>query len=400
MIALSIISLNIVQNNLKFKENDERNLENAFQTIKFKDIERNKQSSNIISNENSYNIASNALFQQPNTKETKKIKFPFHITKQSEWYNFFPGHARRQIYHIAGPSPSAVCTENYNYIVYTHIINTRTTGSGGGILISYDNSLVLIESTTIINCYADNSAGAIYAKNVEEMILNKVCGSTCGSTAECSFMFAYLYWKDTSFDNFVLSSSIYNSYGNLGYTVDHQYGHVVHSLTNYSYNTGDYGSVIFEEPSPGGTRQSSFITYTTFTNNTSTGHGIIMLYKNVPAAYEFDSCNIVYNIQTNIVYALIYMTGYTTIKNTCITNNNCPVVFQTTNAEAVLINCTVSPEHLGNTYGAINTANIGPFYSQFFNYFTYPQQDMCHISPKKTEDSRFYFQSFRKYSFL
>ena len=77
-----------------------------------------------------------------------------------------------------------------------------------------------------------------------------------------------------------------------------------------------------------------------------------------PAIYEIDSSNIVYNKQSKTYYSLLYFISQITIKNTCITNNECSYIFQNTNDLTIFYNCTIDKKHFGNVIGKINTKSL------------------------------------------
>ena len=336
---------------------------------------------------NSKNLLSKSKENKKETEKQEKFIQHFHnqfLQNQKyfqqdklAWSDFFQGTANKQIFHKE-TGENVIPTESNNYIVYSYFYGTSTTEDGGAIRSDKADANYLIESSSFFHCYAANSGGAISLYIPAEIYLHKICGNSCSVGNNINFANCYLYWKDASFHNYFLSSSITGNTG-YGYTTDHQYGQIMHSECNFTYNTGNYASVIFDQPAQNGINQYGIIKYTTLSNNTSEGHAILMCDRPSPSTYQIESSNIVYNKQAQIGYSLLYFISDCTISNTCITNNDCSSIFQNTNGVTTFYNCTIDPAHFNNVIGNINTQNLGPFNSPFYNYYTYIQNDVCHI---------------------
>ena len=349
------------------KINDYKLLSNSFKE-NIKEKQNNKQKTFFQHFKNNQFLQNNVKFQQ----------------NKLSWSDFFEGSMKKQIYHKES-GDHLTPKESNNYIVYSYFIKTKTQQNGGAIFTDNKKNVnYLIESSSFISCYAADTGGALCLKLPAEIILNKICGNSCSVKNVCNFADCYLNYKDATYNNYFISSSLTKSSG-YGYTTDHQYGQIMHSECNFTYNSGDYASVIFDQPAQKGKNPYGIIKYSTLSNNTSKGHAILMFDRESPSVYQIEFSNIVYNKQSQTYYSLLYFISECTIRNTCITNNDCSSIFQNTKETTILYNCTVDKKHLKSIVGKINTKSLGPFGRSFYNHYSYIQNDVCHITTPRTK---------------
>ena len=180
-------------------------------------------------------------------------------------------------------------------------------------------------------------AGAIYIAQGNSF-LYKVCGYMCKSACNCAFATSF-----ASPLNSLLDCSISSCEAEEWYITYHQNGNINTTRVNLSNNKCTYTSALYYFPGKAftGGNVGSIICYCIIANNEAYSSRCIRLY-NADYEYEISNSNIINNIQQDSAsHGLIYSKGKTTIKNTCIMDNIGSPIFQNTDNEFILINCSL-----------------------------------------------------------
>jgi hypothetical protein len=240
------------------------------------------------------------------------------------------------------PSATSVYTSNCLFR------SISSSGVHGGALYCTSATYFLVESTSFFSCKTSSAyGGAIFFSNSGgQCVLHEVCGYDCCITNANHYQFAYIYVKnDASSKNYVNYSSIVrcvNKNSDTHYTLGLIYGNICCPSVNFSMNKCYY-RLIYCQPFSALNSVTCSFSYSSFTDNTATGHCCIWLWTQ-GANYEIKSCNILRNAQ--IAYpnseGTILTRGNLKIDDSCILENTATYIFYTYSSyTTTLSNCTV-----------------------------------------------------------
>jgi hypothetical protein len=225
-----------------------------------------------------------------------------------------------------------------------------TSGSNGGALYCTSVTSLLIESSSFFSCKtSSNRGGAIYFSNSNsQCVLYGVCGYDCCSTyaGGSSYQFAFIYVNDGPLSkNYVNYSSIsrcVNERKDSGHILELGKGKNCCPSINISMNKCQRKSGITCYPFTDSNSFTFSCSYSTFVNNNAPGD-ICLYFNKGGSKYEMKCCNILRNSQGTTSNGIIYATGNTMIKDSCILENTATCIFYVTSPSysITLSNCTV-----------------------------------------------------------
>ena len=300
----------------------------------------------------------------------------------TDWNNYYQGDQQPEVHNLKLQGNLQPTNANF-YIIYS--LFSRLSAERGGAIWAQSKNFALIEASTFQSCTSQNARGALLLKNLQSIVLDRICASGCrvvSTTVGETSSFAYLSATDFNLYNIVSQSSITGCECYQGYTLDQTYLSPLESYLNVTYCKGDTAAAIYLEPSDNhiGRLQYSTLRY----NTANGGHSIAFFYKN-PASYEIQYSNIVNNQELVSGYGLMMSQGQTTVFHTCIQDNTCQWIFEIRSGLLKFQDCTI-PVNQRTFYasgGTVDTSLIEPQYS-FYNEYTYVINDLCHISPART----------------
>ena len=249
-------------------------------------------------------------------------------------------------------------------------------GDGGSILYasSSENSILFVEESSILNSRSSGKGGGICFSNSGQCVLLKICGFNC-STTSSDYLFVYSeVTNNVNKINDLNFSSVSRDFSSsYNYNINIIKGLIHVSSTNISCNycASRVGMRIVPKAE---SSLSGFVSFSSFVNNTSTSYEVIALgYYNGGPLYRIESCNILANNEPiSTLYGIISAYSIAEIENSCILENTGGAMIFAGNSVAV-INCTHDIK--GKTQGSVTF--IDNALSSFINKLNHISTQMC-----------------------
>ena len=257
----------------------------------------------------------------------------------------------------------------------THIYNCNfhdmTALDGGAIFYSLSNSNLLVEKCFFLNCNATRYTTAIRVE-AGNSIFAFLCGQY-GHAGEYDSFSTVTNGKERTI-NSIFDSSVSHCFTEGSQTMYHEYGYVYVKSLNISHNKAKELSSFYAAPNKNETIYGSFISYSSFSNNTSESFCLRTnnQFSSEPCIHKIKHSNII----ENKGYITIYSRGITHIIDSCIHDNGNSLFYtETRDSQIVLINCSSDID----SSEAYNVTKIGSVPS-FIHGLTFISTGSCYAS--------------------
>jgi hypothetical protein len=269
------------------------------------------------------------------------------INTKTAWLSYFTGNPalQQQKEYRIRQKPS-----DTNVYVLNCLFKSITSTSDGGALYCSSVTYLLIESSSFFSCNTSSSyGGAICFANAgsSQCVLHEVCGYDCCTIGGNHGQFAYITVSSSaSSKNYVNYSSIsrcVNEVSGSHFMLYLNSGKICCPSVNMSMNKCYYRTGIQCEPYLDSSSVTGSLTYSSFTDNNSTGYTVSMLWR-TGAKFEMKCCNFLRN--TQVVFSgpgTISTSGYVSVIDSCFLENKAKYIFYTyySSTLVTISNCTI-----------------------------------------------------------